>query len=967
MINMFKARYIVLMGIICLCFVPHLSAETIADFSSSCGDNEASFGCATGPNGCNVVVESYLVNIPRDATNGNRPVTPFNYTIPNDPTNGQFQVIVRYRTRTGAGAEANSVTFNGTVGTPFNLIYGSDTTYATNFETVFTSGNISALTLDIDSDPVDADNLPGLEILIFKCDGTSSSTFAYTSPNRFIWINAPGEQSNPYCVTRTLCLPESACETGGRDLAITNGIFNIHQDYANCTREFVMEYTTDDGASFNFTEAPPENNTTFTHTISVSAATTAIDISLCTWNNRTDPDPDWTTTCDRGVSTGWANVVVEDLCACETTCTSPTVAAFGVAASCTNGEIDANSAYLQISMATDATHYNYITGSDYSTGDTNIANATAFDPTTALPLQFGLLPNPTGSQDYTIRIFNEASDCFTDITVTVEEQTCVKGCACKDYLYLNDTGLGYVEKFEVDAVTGALIEIGDSQNGQPWLNANNIVDQPHGIAADVNGFLYIGERDTNNDEYNIQKFTCDGTKVDADLTTPVIDNFTDDGYSYSHFSIGNYLYTNIFDGASTGFNEIRIYDLCNGDLIGCQADASVWGFAAGIDGYWYGAGAGNDANDVWTNGIIRGPLDPTTYTDGAGGCGSETEVWKTYADLGLPEPNSATDFRLMGIDQDESGNVYVAFSQNFGFNPPSFIMKITADGTTTSSLVDSELETDVSDNLNWAGARGLVWSPSANLIYVSSIDDCIAAFTTDLVYVPEASVHTPGNFPKQIGLLTECCPTPNNLTIDTTLCIGPLNDPIFLQDIIDCNGTICEGIWEEGDGNTGLTYNQCDNTVTIDAAEACGSFSLGSNGTGNNPQCGVFHITVNIEVRLIADNTITGNDTICTGSTPTQLTSNASVTSGTLSYQWESSTTSCDAGFSPIGGANNATYTPPALTQTTYYRLVTSVDGDCSSGSCSSTSNCVSIVVDPNCSDCPPVNCLPVTITKTNP
>jgi gliding motility-associated-like protein len=71
----------------------------------------------------------------------------------------------------------------------------------------------------------------------------------------------------------------------------------------------------------------------------------------------------------------------------------------------------------------------------------------------------------------------------------------------------------------------------------------------------------------------------------------------------------------------------------------------------------------------------------------------------------------------------------------------------------------------------------------------------------------------------------------------------------------------------------------------------------------------------------IANNTVTspainsfcssGDPTIITGSTPTGG-------SGTFAYQWQSSTD--DVNFTDIAGANTASYDPPLITTTTYYR-----------------------------------------------
>ncbi len=538
--------------------------------------------------------------------------------------------------------------------------------------------------------------------------------------------------------------------------------------------------------------------------------------------------------------------------------------------------------------------------------------------------------------------------CFLYIfSFSSEAQSCV----CYDFIYLNDTGgpENKVKKFKVDA-TGVLTEIGN-----PWLLANGIVDQPHGIAADLNGFLYIGERDTQNGEYNIQKFTCDAEKVDADLSTITIDNFTDDGYSYSHFSIGNYLYANIYYDEFNSYNEIRIYDLCSGDLIGCQSPAALWGFVAGTDGYWYGTGwTPLDDQGNWGPGIVRGSLDPATFTDGAGGCGDALESYLTADALGIPANSQA-----QGIAQDDFGNLYISVSAGGGFSPPSYILKIRPDGSTISSLIDTAVEADSTDNLNWGGARGLVWSQSSNMIYVSTVDDCIAAFDTALNYIPESSVHPPGVFPKQMGILTECCPFPSEITIDTLLCNLTYPVDIFLQDFMNCDGVICEGKWNPNMENIGIDFNDCDNSIRINGDQACGTFTLFSDGSNALSQCGQFSVTLNIETATIAAATVTGDQTICEGDVPQALKATSSFID--MNYQWQMSTTSCTDGFMDIAGATSDTYTPPTLSTTTYYRVISSKGGNCTTGLCEEISNCVTVMTEPCC---PPQICLPVTVIK---
>lgn len=417
-----------------------------------------------------------------------------------------------------------------------------------------------------------------------------------------------------------------------------------------------------------------------------------------------------------------------------------------------------------------------------------------------------------------------------------------QNCSCIDYLYLNDTGsnTNFVEKFRINANDGSLTEIGDSQNGQPWLNANNLVDGPHAIANDINGNLYIGENDQANGEYGILKFNCAGQKIDADLSTPAIDNFTDDGFSFNHFINDGLFYANIFSDFQTGTGDLVIYDLCTGNRVGCMREAYFWGFAKGNDGYWYATGTA--AVGGFQNAIYRGLLDPAAYTDGAGGCGS-FELVATDASLGVPNGS-----RVIGINQGPDGTLYAAVSGGGGFNAPSYLINFDTNGNLiTQSLVDNQIENNSADNLNWGGSRGLVYNNG--FLYVSSGDDCIAVFdAATLTYQPALSFNVQGEFPKQIGLVTECCPLNSSLKVDTVLCVNTINELLFLQDFISCDGPVCEGTWQQDPNNTGLTYNVCDNSLSLNEPGACGIFTYQSDGNGSNTQCGVFKLELSIKL-----------------------------------------------------------------------------------------------------------------------
>jgi len=75
----------------------------------------------------------------------------------------------------------------------------------------------------------------------------------------------------------------------------------------------------------------------------------------------------------------------------------------------------------------------------------------------------------------------------------------------------------------------------------------------------------------------------------------------------------------------------------------------------------------------------------------------------------------------------------------------------------------------------------------------------------------------------------------------------------------------------------------------------------------------------------ITAGSIGSNQTICSGQTPAGLTSVSAATNFT-SYKWQSSTTSSSSGYTDIASATSSTYSPGALTQTTYFQRI-AIDG----------------------------------------
>lgn len=111
---------------------------------------------------------------------------------------------------------------------------------------------------------------------------------------------------------------------------------------------------------------------------------------------------------------------------------------------------------------------------------------------------------------------------------------------------------------------------------------------------------------------------------------------------------------------------------------------------------------------------------------------------------------------------------------------------------------------------------------------------------------------------------------------------------------------------------------------------------------------GCFSVAITVQNPAVGNNTISGNQSICSGQAPAALTGSLPTGGSVFTYQWESSTTSATAGFAPIANSNIQSYSPGPLTVTTWFRRkVTQVDG-CAS---TSISNAVQVTVGASCND----------------
>ncbi len=649
--------------------------------------------------------------------------------------------------------------------------------------------------------------------------------------------------------------------------------------------------------------------------------------------------------------------------------TSITSKAFAISPSCSDG-IPNDNGFLQISL-TNGDRFDFVEGSTY-TGSGDYATAT---PISSIPVTSpSTLPNPTVPTDYTIRIYNGSGTCFQDVVVTMMPQNCDNACNCEEYLYLNETtNGGRVHKYDINEnfdPSNPSLESLESEIGMPWYD--NLVLRgdltfPHGLGIDEFGNLYIGEAGSINAPNNdIRRLNCEAELVpESEFVIP-------DATGTNFGSLDGKLYVNHNDQNNPAtLSYVTVYDLCDGSLLGFFCldglGPSDWGLSLNDDGTIY---VSSDRDNATTNHIfvfdvntetLNPPndpnpvcIDPFLTADGSSPTIGSTNLTSNF---------------IWGVTYDPDGNIYVVEEIRSGPDLPAGasrayrIFKYDSNGVlVTTSVFDT-----VNGDGGFYTAYGIIYSEELDMLLVSTgspVDDCVSLFDLDLNYLGPAVPATGTNDTQAKGfnLTKECCPSSNNIVIDTIICDAGALDELFLSDLFTCDGSICEGDWIEGTSNTGLTYDPCDESISIDSPDACGSFMLESDGVSDNSICGAFRIQINITLAENLNPMISGDQLLCPTDSPTELTSTLGPNStSSVDYQWQMSTTNCNDGFTDIAGATSSTYTPSPITATTYYRLVTSTSS-CPESICEEPSNCVTLTLDTNC--CPEENCLTFSITR---
>jgi uncharacterized repeat protein (TIGR01451 family) len=158
--------------------------------------------------------------------------------------------------------------------------------------------------------------------------------------------------------------------------------------------------------------------TTYTGTKTYATAT-AIPAGGVIANNLPDPGTPKTYTVRVFSATCFIDLQVTlNPAICTPACPPPTGSVTAITATC-SGTVANNNAGIAITGVTGGDKVGYSAGATYT--------GPAYSSATALTggaYTISNLPNPVGSQTYTVRLFNAANDCYVDKTIVIQESAC---------------------------------------------------------------------------------------------------------------------------------------------------------------------------------------------------------------------------------------------------------------------------------------------------------------------------------------------------------------------------------------------------------------------------------------------------------------------------------------------------------------------------------------------------------------
>ena len=306
-------------------------------------------------------------------------------------------------------------------------------------------------------------------------------------------------------------------------------------------------------------------------------------------------------------------------------------------------------------------------------------------------------------------------------------------------------------------------------------------------------------------------------------------------------------------------------------------------------------------------------------------------------------------------------NSTTATSPNPSFNFPNqgtYTVKLTATNSCGSQIATQTVTVKAPPMVSINTISSVCGGSSASITPTAVISNCGGTISnyvwsfpggTPSTYVgqtpPAISYTTSGNHTVTLDVTNECGTTSATKTFSVS--------PAVIANA-GADQTLCAtgsiALSGSGSGGTGSTYQYSwspstglsnatiANPTANPTATTAYTLTVTNGGCTGTDQVTVYRNTV-------SQGTIGSSQTVCVGADPAAFTETVAATgAGTLTYQWESSTTGAGGAYTDISGATSATYDAPVLTQDTWYRR--KVTSTLNSVTCTATSNVVSVTIN---------------------
>jgi gliding motility-associated-like protein len=399
--------------------------------------------------------------------------------------------------------------------------------------------------------------------------------------------------------------------------------------------------------------------------------------------------------------------------------------------------------------------------------------------------------------------------------------------------------------------------------------------------------------------------------------------------------------TTISNGLTVNVNSVTAQTIAAGQTICSGGDAVAFTVTTAS------TGAGNLSYQWQSASIAAGPFSnlvgatSSTYDPPAGQIASTYFQVVTSSVLNGVTCTSTSNVLAVLVNAVNSGTLGTSQTVCSGGNPSAFTASTAPSGAGT--LTYQWQSSTVGPNSGFAPIPG----------------------ATTVSYDPPAGISTTTYYQLVVTSTLNGVPcTATSATLSVT--VNSLSAPV-----VGSNETICSGgnpvaftnptpaigagnvtyQWQSSTTNVGAGYSNIAGATSATYDPPAGLnvttyYQVITTSTLNGVACNVTSNPITVSVNTVSAGTLAQSQTICSGGNPAAFTvTNASSGSGTLSFQWQSSTTGPNAGYTNIPGETNATYDPPAgLSITTYYQLV--VTSLLNGVSCTATGNTLTVTVN---------------------